>query len=115
MACHLDWDGCFNVRDLGGLPVAGGGATRWGAAVRADALAADYALSTERLRARYAACGEPDQGPALDAYLADHGTTATAAIEATLAELDVVAQLRAGGLGDEHVAAIRRRLVVPER
>ncbi len=35
---HLDWDGCFNVRDLGGLPAAGGGVTRWGAAVRADAL-----------------------------------------------------------------------------
>jgi protein-tyrosine phosphatase len=34
---HLDWEGCFNVRDLGGLK-AGGGATRWGAVVRADAL-----------------------------------------------------------------------------
>ncbi len=21
---HLDWAGCFNVRDLGGLPAAGG-------------------------------------------------------------------------------------------
>lgn len=35
---HLDWDGCFNVRDLGGLPTAGGATTRWGAVVRADAL-----------------------------------------------------------------------------
>jgi protein-tyrosine phosphatase len=35
---RLDWDGCRNVRDLGGLPTAGGGRTRWGAAVRADAL-----------------------------------------------------------------------------
>lgn len=34
---HLSWDGCFNARDLGGLP-AGSGATRWGAVVRADAL-----------------------------------------------------------------------------
>lgn len=33
---HLDWDGCFNVRDLGGLPVAGGGCIRSGALVRAD-------------------------------------------------------------------------------
>jgi protein-tyrosine phosphatase len=32
----LVWDGCVNVRDLGGLPVAGGGTTRWGAVVRAD-------------------------------------------------------------------------------
>ncbi|MCK2220045.1 tyrosine-protein phosphatase [Actinomadura sp. ATCC 31491] len=33
---HLAWDGCHNVRDLGGLPVAGGLRTRWGALVRAD-------------------------------------------------------------------------------
>lgn len=32
----LDWDGCSNVRDLGGLPVAGGGTTRWGQVVRSD-------------------------------------------------------------------------------
>jgi protein-tyrosine phosphatase len=35
---HLDWDGCFNVRDLGGLRTIGGGRTRWGAVVRADGL-----------------------------------------------------------------------------
>jgi protein tyrosine/serine phosphatase len=35
---HLDWPGVFNVRDLGGLPVTGGGRTRPGAVVRADAL-----------------------------------------------------------------------------
>jgi protein-tyrosine phosphatase len=34
----LDWDGCFNVRDLGDLPLRDGGTTRWGAVVRADAL-----------------------------------------------------------------------------
>lgn len=34
---HLDWDGCFNARDLGGLPTAGGGVTRRGAIVRSDA------------------------------------------------------------------------------
>lgn len=34
---NLDWDGCHNVRDLGGLRVVGGGETRWGAIVRADA------------------------------------------------------------------------------
>lgn len=36
---HLDWDGCFNVRDLGGLRLTGGGMTRFGAVVRADDLA----------------------------------------------------------------------------
>jgi protein tyrosine/serine phosphatase len=35
---HLAWDGCFNVRDLGGLPTTDGRITRWGALVRADAL-----------------------------------------------------------------------------
>jgi protein-tyrosine phosphatase len=33
---HPDWDGCRNVRDLGGLPAAGGRVTRWGAVVRSD-------------------------------------------------------------------------------
>src|SRR3954453_22259393 len=37
-ARHLDWDGCRNVRDLGGLPTADGRVTRVGALVRADAL-----------------------------------------------------------------------------
>lgn len=32
----LEWEGCVNVRDLGGLPTADGRATRWGALVRTD-------------------------------------------------------------------------------
>jgi hypothetical protein len=35
---HLDWEGAFNVRDLGGLPAAGGRRTARGALVRADSL-----------------------------------------------------------------------------
>src|SRR4051812_40117951 len=35
---HLDWAGCVNVRDLGGLPTGDGGSTRWSAVVRADSL-----------------------------------------------------------------------------
>lgn len=34
----LVWDGCLNVRDLGGLPTRDGGETRFGAIVRADNL-----------------------------------------------------------------------------
>ena len=34
----LTWDGCLNVRDLGGLPTADGGDTRSGAIVRADSV-----------------------------------------------------------------------------
>jgi protein-tyrosine phosphatase len=233
---HLDWDGCFNVRDLGGLGATGGRETRWGAVVRADSLdqltaagwaalsehgvrtvidlrnddergpdeaprpsgvttmqvpldgtddrefwdvwesgpqfgtplyyrphldrfpersvavvaaiaradpggvvfhcvggrdragqiamlvlaavgvapeviAADYALSAERLRARYAARGEEDEGALLDAFLAGQGTSARAIIIAMLAELDVEAHLRAGGLNDGDLAALRARLL----
>lgn len=32
----LTWDGCFNVRDLGGLETASGRRTRYGAVIRAD-------------------------------------------------------------------------------
>ncbi|HEY2717732.1 MAG TPA: tyrosine-protein phosphatase [Solirubrobacterales bacterium] len=35
---HLDWEGVFNARDLGGLPAPGGAEIRWGAAVRSDSL-----------------------------------------------------------------------------
>jgi protein tyrosine/serine phosphatase len=35
---HLDWDGCHNVRDLGGLRTRDGRVTRRGAVVRADAV-----------------------------------------------------------------------------
>src|SRR6266516_3695096 len=34
----LRWDGCVNVRDLGGLPLAGGGETAYRVVVRADSL-----------------------------------------------------------------------------
>ena len=34
----LVWDGCLNVRDLGGLPTVDGGETRFGAIVRADSV-----------------------------------------------------------------------------
>ena len=34
----LVWDGCINVRDLGGLPTEGGGQTRHGSVIRADSV-----------------------------------------------------------------------------
>lgn len=233
---HLDWDGCFNVRDLGGLRTSDGRETRWGAVVRADALdgltaagwaalcehgvrtiidlrndderrpdaaprpatvttihipldasadrefwsvwdsgpqfgtplyyrphlerfpersaaviaaianarpggvlfhcgggrdragqiamlvlalagvpahdiAADYALSAERLRARYAAHGEVDQGPLLEAFLAGQGTSARELITATIGSLDVEAHLRAAGLTAQDLDALRGRLL----
>ena len=38
MERRLDWDGCLNVRDLGGHPTEDGGETRMGAVVRADSV-----------------------------------------------------------------------------
>jgi protein tyrosine/serine phosphatase len=35
---NLDWEGLYNVRDLGGQPLVGGGETRFGTYVRADNL-----------------------------------------------------------------------------
>jgi protein tyrosine/serine phosphatase len=37
---HLEWEGAFNVRDLGGLETLDGRTTRWRALVRADSLGA---------------------------------------------------------------------------
>jgi hypothetical protein len=34
---HLEWDGMFNARDLGGMPTGDGRTTRFGAVVRAEA------------------------------------------------------------------------------
>jgi protein-tyrosine phosphatase len=34
----LVWDGCLNVRDLGGLPTENGGRTRFGSVIRADSV-----------------------------------------------------------------------------
>jgi protein-tyrosine phosphatase len=35
---HFDWEGCFNARDLGGLPTADGHTTRHGVFLRGDTL-----------------------------------------------------------------------------
>jgi len=83
------------------------------AGVAPAAIAADYALSGERLRRLYAARGEEDQGALVEAFLARRGTTAPELVVALLAELDVESHLRAGGLSGEDVAALRRRLLGP--
>jgi protein-tyrosine phosphatase len=47
---HLEWPECRNVRDLGGLPVAGGGEIREGALIRADSLQYLSAEGVEAVR-----------------------------------------------------------------
>lgn len=79
--------------------------------VAPEVIAADYELSSERLRGLWAALGEPDQAPALEAFLAARGTTAGQVLETTLASLDLRSTLAAGGLAEEDVAALRARLL----
>ena len=79
--------------------------------VAPEHIAADYALSAERLPARYAARGQEDQNPLLESSLAGRATTAAEAIVTTLQSVDVAERLRAGGLEDADVAALRARLL----
>jgi protein-tyrosine phosphatase len=81
------------------------------AGVVPEDIAADYAASAERLTARYAARGDEDQGPALDAFLAERGTTASEVILAMLAELDVKACLCDAGLTERDIVRLRSRLL----
>jgi protein-tyrosine phosphatase len=81
------------------------------AGVAHETIADDYALSELRLKAAYAARGEPDQGPMLAAYLAELDTTAHAVMLDTMRGFDVEAHLGPAGLGAEDVAALRARFV----
>lgn len=77
--------------------------------VEPEAIAADYALSDERLRPLYLSRGEEDQAPALAEFLRSQGTTATELIVETLATFDVEATLLEAGMAERDVAALRQR------
>lgn len=81
--------------------------------VALEQIAADYAESAERLTARYAARGEPDQGPLVETFLAGRRTSAGELITGLLGDLDVEATLLAAGLTSEDASALRRRLLGP--
>ena len=80
------------------------------AAVAPDDIAADYALSAERLRSRYESLGEPDQGPELESFLEGRSTSARELIVSTLASVDLEPTLRRGGLTEADLSALRERL-----
>ena len=79
--------------------------------VTPDEIASDYELSNIRLRPRWVELGEEDQSAWAEERLRRANTSARALILATLASLDVDAYLRAGGLGDDDLSAIRARLL----
>lgn len=130
MERELAWDGCRNVRELGGLPVVGGGTTAWGRVVRADnparltasgwlaaflllalagvpaeVIAEDWTRSLDRMAGDTLAESLPP-GPVLER----EGVTPLAAVEAAIAT-DVEARLLAGGLSPSDLTAARARLM----
>lgn len=83
------------------------------AGVEAEAIADDYAHSNERLGPLLTSRGTPDEVADMDAFFAGQGTTPRKVVLETLRTLDVEAHLRAGGLSDDEVRALRERLVEP--
>ena len=65
-----------------------------------EAIAADYALSEERVP--FGRVGT---------FYEDNGTSAAEVITAMLSQLDVEAYLRGAGVSDEDLGAIRERLL----
>jgi protein-tyrosine phosphatase len=81
------------------------------AGVEPATIAADYALSDERLRPLYLSRGQEDEALKIAEFLRGKGTTATELIGEILNTLDIEATLLAAGLEEQDVTAIRRRLV----
>jgi protein-tyrosine phosphatase len=79
--------------------------------VEPEAVAADYALSDERLRPLYLSRGQGDEASRIAEFLRDQGTTATELIVEILTTFDIEATLLEAGLDEEDVAALRGRLV----
>jgi protein-tyrosine phosphatase len=108
----LAWDGCFNVRDLGGLETAAGGRTRHGTVVRSDnvrrltARGWDAALAhgvrrVVDLRFENEEPGEPDAHEAVEVFAlplhGPHRPADTEAFEQRLSEADDVAPVFTAG------------------
>ena len=83
------------------------------AGVEHEEIVRDYELSFERMRAYYAARGEPDEGEELRSLLADAGTSVREVLLGVLRGLDAGAYLRGAGAAAGEVEAVRRRLARP--
>ncbi|WP_131766491.1 tyrosine-protein phosphatase [Candidatus Protofrankia californiensis] len=79
--------------------------------VAPEDIAADYDLSTDRLRPAFAARGLEDQGPVIQKILAAKKTSTREAVLAILAAFDVHAYLRSAGITIDDIAAIRARFL----
>ncbi|MBD0696110.1 tyrosine-protein phosphatase [Streptomyces sp. CBMA123] len=81
------------------------------AGVDRAAIAEDYLLSGPNVRPLYGMLGLPDPYHRIDAALAEAGTTAEAALAATLDGLDPAGYLLAAGVAPAQIAAVRDRLL----
>jgi protein tyrosine/serine phosphatase len=79
--------------------------------VSPELIAADHALSADRLRPLFAREGRADEDVGAQEQLRRANTSARAEILATLASLDATAYLRAGGLRSDQLGTISRRLL----
>jgi protein-tyrosine phosphatase len=109
-----------NARPGGVIFHCGGGRDRTGllallllalAGVEPEAIAADYEQSVQPRRALLAAMGRDDDSAGYHRALAERGTTARAAVLATLEWLDAESYLRSAGLSAEEVVRVRSRLL----
>jgi protein-tyrosine phosphatase len=78
-------------------------------------VAADYELSSDRVRTLLHRLGQEDHVGEIEEFLRREGTSAREAVISTLTALDVEAHLRGGGLGDGDLAAVRARLLEPPK
>lgn len=83
------------------------------AGVRPAAIADDYALSASQVGPLFAALDVDDSTAGIEAELRRRGTTARAALLGALDGLDPAARLRAAGLRDTDITALRARLLDP--
>ena len=83
------------------------------AGVRPAAIADDYALSASQVGPLFAALDVDDSTAGIEAELRRRGTTARAALLGALDGLDPAARLRAAGLPDTDITALRARLLDP--
>jgi protein-tyrosine phosphatase len=81
------------------------------AGVRPAAIADDYALSASQVGPLFAALDVDDSTAGIEAELRRRGTTARAALLGALDGLDPAARLRAAGLRDTDITALRARLL----
>ncbi|GAA2347956.1 hypothetical protein GCM10009854_26470 [Saccharopolyspora halophila] len=103
---------CASGRDRTGLIVL---ALLAALGVSAEDIADDYALSHDRRAEQCAALGLDDDTPKIRAFLAARGTTERALITELVNGPDFADRLRAGGLDDAGLAALRARVLHADR